>query len=106
MFRKMMFFVVLFVFGATTFTYGQVVPTPPNWKEWSTHPKVPTMTADQIQELMFRGENVILIYTGYVKDVSICGSVFISYLLTPPFSDGSKVYPNLPRDAWIVAYCP
>lgn len=103
---KRVFLSLIFMLSFTGFVQAQVVPTPPDWKEWSTHPKVPTMTADQIQELMFRGEKVILIYAGYRTDKIICGSVHISYTLTPPFNDGSKIHPVFPKDAWLVAYCP
>ena len=103
---KRVVLVLIFMLSVAGFVHAQVVPAPPDYKSWSTHPKVPTMSADQIQEIMLSGEKVILIYSGYRKDVSICGSIFISYLLTPPYGDGSKVQPNFPRDAWLAVYCP
>lgn len=95
---------LIFVLSVTGFVHAQVVPTPPDWKEWSTHPRVPTMTPDQIQQLILRGDNTILIYAGYKTDRIICGSVHVPYNLTPPFGDGRRVNPRFPHDAWLVAY--
>ncbi|KIH75470.1 hypothetical protein SAMN05660860_03266 [Geoalkalibacter ferrihydriticus] len=85
---------------------AQMVSAPPDYRSWPSHPRVPTMTPDQIQELMLKGEKLVLIYAGFQTDRVICGSIHIPYQLTPPFGDGTKVQPVFPKDAWLVAYCP
>jgi hypothetical protein len=102
--KKNLLFAILILFFAVASAYGASPPA--DWRSWPSHPRVPTMMPDQIQKLMLDGENVILIYAGFRTDNIICGSVHISYLLTPPFGDGSKVKPVFPKDAWLAAYCP
>ena len=102
--RNLFFLVFLFYFIGVSNTFA--VSAPPDWKNWSTHPRVPTMEASQVQQLLLGGEKMLLIYAGYRTDKIICGSVHVPYTLTPPFNNGSKVQPVFPKDTWLVVYCP
>ena len=84
-------------------------PTPPDWKSWDMFPKgsaAPRYTADQIQKLLLSGEKMVLIYAGYRTDTVICGSMYLPYRWVPPVGSGAQVNLNVPKDTWMVAYCP
>ena len=77
------------------------------WQAWETHPKVPEISATAAKELVLAGENVIFIYTGYKVPEWLCGSLYIPYTLVPPSSDGSRVaLTSIPKDWWVLCYCP
>ena len=82
---------------------------PPDWKQWNAFPKgtdAPRYTADRIQELLLAGEKMVFIYAGYEVDEIVCGSLYLPYTLVPPFGDGARVNLSVPKDTWMVAYCP
>jgi len=78
----------------------------PDWKKWDNYPDVQRMTADQIQELLVAGEKIVLIYAGYRTRNIICGSIYLPYTMVPPNASGAAVNLKIPKDTWMVAYCP
>lgn len=78
----------------------------PNWKDWDNYPDATRMTADQVQELLVAGEKMVLIYAGYKTDKIVCGSMYLPYTMVPPNASGAAVNLTVPKDTWMVAYCP
>ena len=99
-------FILLF-FVATSPAFGGPVPT--NWEKWESFPNAtvaPRFTANRIQELLLAGEKMVFIYAGYKTDKIVCGSIYLPYTWVPPFGSGARVNLNIPKDTWMVAYCP
>lgn len=77
------------------------------WQQWDSFPKAPTITADRVKYMMLGGEKkIVFVYAGYWVDEIVCGSFYIPYTKVPPFSDGSKVNFKVPKDYWVMCYCP
>ncbi|MFP3982491.1 MAG: hypothetical protein ACLFV2_02210 [Desulfurivibrionaceae bacterium] len=77
-----------------------------NYKQWESHPDVPRISAEEVSDIVKRGEKVIFIYAGYKIEDTICNSIYIPYTLVPTFGSGAKVSPRFPKDWWVLAYCP
>ena len=100
-------FLLFFLLGFTSIAIGGKVP--PNWKDWDAYPKgadAPRYTAARIQDLLLADEKMVFIYAGYETDRVVCGSIYLPYTMVPPFGNGAKVNLNIPKDTWMVAYCP
>jgi hypothetical protein len=77
------------------------------WKKWPSAAKeAPRISADQVSQLFLSGARVVFVYAGYEKSEIVCGSIYIPYTLVPPRRDGSGVKLGLPKDTWIMCYCP
>jgi hypothetical protein len=76
------------------------------WQTWDNYPKVPRISAQEAKQLILAGEKVVFVYAGYEVDEVVCGSFYIPYTQVPPADDGSKVTFRVPRDYWILCYCP
>jgi hypothetical protein len=76
------------------------------WKQWNNFPNVPRITAEEVKELLLRGEKIALIYAGYKVSSVACGSYYLPYTSVPPNADGSSVKLIVPKNYWIVCYCP
>lgn len=100
-------FSLFLVLGFTSLALG--AKTPSNWRNWDAYPKgsdAPRYTADRIQDLVLAGEKMVFIYAGYETGKVVCGSIYLPYTLVPPSGSGSRVNLNIPKDTWMVAYCP
>jgi hypothetical protein len=77
------------------------------WQKWDNFPDVPTITAAQAKQIMLSGEKTLFIYGGYKVSEVVCGSLIIPFNLVPPNDDGSRVnLAAIPKDSWILCYCP
>ena len=76
------------------------------WQKWDNYPKVPKITASQVKQYMLSGEKIIFVYAGYEVDQVVCGSLYIPYTKVPPSGDGSTVTIPVPKNYWIMCYCP
>jgi len=77
------------------------------WQTWDNFPKVPKISAATAKELVTSGQKVIFIYAGYKVSEKLCGSGAIPYTLVPPNANGSRVdLRAIPKDYWILCYCP
>lgn len=76
------------------------------WEKWASHPNVPRITAKEVKALMMAGEKILFVYAGYKVNEIVCGSLVIPYTLVPPFGDGSRIKLTIPKDFWIMCYCP
>ncbi len=74
------------------------------WQKWNNFPKVPTVTAERVKDMMLAGEKIVFVYAGYKVDEIVCGSSYIPYTKVPPNGDGSKVNFKVPKDYWIMCY--
>lgn len=99
---KRCIFVLLFVFAL--YAGSASAQGVANHRQWDSHPDVPRITAEEVRELMQRGEKIIFVYAGYEIEETLCNSVYIPYTWVPPFDSGSKVRPRFPKDWWVLAY--
>ncbi len=76
------------------------------WEEWDSHPTVPKITAGEVKTMMLAGEKIAFVYAGYRVDEIVCGSFYIPYTKVPPNSDGSTVNFKVPKNYWVMCYCP
>ena len=79
------------------------------WQKWPRFPKGNRISAKQVKMLMREGANMVFVYSGYEGgegDDIVCGSLIIPYDEVPPFGDGSRVGIRIPKDWWVICYCP
>ncbi|MFX0116918.1 MAG: hypothetical protein ACFFB3_20385 [Candidatus Hodarchaeota archaeon] len=79
------------------------------WQEWPEFPKGLRITAQQVLQLQRAAEKMVFIYAGYELgegDKVVCGSLIIPYIKVPPYADGSNVKVRIPKDWWIICFCP
>lgn len=77
------------------------------WEQWDNFPNVPRITAAQAKQIMLSGERAVFIYGGYKIDEIVCGSLIIPFNMLPPYADGSRVnITSIPKDWWVLCYCP
>lgn len=77
------------------------------WQKWDNFPSVPKISAAQTKALMLSGEKIVLIYSGYSVTETVCGSLAIPYTLVPPNANGARVnLSKIPKDWWVLCYCP
>lgn len=100
--KKYILLLILILAIAIPVTAG---PVPPNWKSWDNFPDTPRMDVSMLKDLIFEGEKVVLIYSGYRRSKIVCGSLFIPYTFVPPSGSGSKVdLGNISKDTLIAVY--
>lgn len=75
-----------------------------DWRKWDNFPKVPKITAKEVKQLMASGEKIVFIYAGYETDKIVCGSYYIPHTKVPPYSNGSDIVINIPKENWIMVY--
>ncbi len=77
------------------------------WRKWDNFPNVPKISAAQTKALMLSGEKIVLVYSGYRVPEIVCGSLTIPYTLVPPNANGARVNLSMiPKDWWVLCYCP
>lgn len=100
---KMVWLVICFFLTTGIALAGRPVP---NYKSWDNYPKTPRIDANLVKKLALSGEKMAFIYAGYKTEKIICGSMYLPYTSVPPKSNGASVNLRIPKDTWMMVYCP
>ena len=99
-------FCAVFMFLAAT---GAEAAQKKWWRTWPEFPKGLRITAEQVKQLHQVGQKMVFVYSGYEGgegDEVVCGSLIIPYIKVPPYADGSTIRVRIPKDWWIMCFCP